>query len=235
MPNSIYNLNTFCIYSRTMNLHNRTLRTTLLALLYLIISGSVAIAHPHVFVEAEMELVLDKQGKFSKLRHVWRFDEIFSTSILVDFDANLDNQLDETELNNVTTTVKESIAEYDFYTAIRVGEKPLEFYGPEKINAYLKDGALIMFFEMEMAKPYAFDGGPLKLSASDETFYVAFEFDENSVKIADNAATCVTEVVHPDFDNLFASNSQTFTEAYFNQPENPQLGDEFYSWATVSC
>ena len=213
----------------------KILKTFLTGLVLFVFLGNVAFAHPHVFVNANMELVLDEQGKFSKLRHVWEFDEIFSTSILVDYDADLNNELDASELDEVTSTVKQSIAEYDFYTALRAGEKPLEFYAPEKINAYMKDGALVMFFEVEVAKPYAFDKGPLKVTTSDDSFYVAFEFDEKSVQIADNAKTCAMEITHPDFDTLYADNSQTLTEAYFNQPDNPKLGDEYYSWVNINC
>ncbi|MEM7068588.1 MAG: DUF1007 family protein [Pseudomonadota bacterium] len=196
---------------------------------------SQADAHPHVFVEANIEIVRNNKGEFVELRQVWRFDELFSSTIVIDYDDNTDGELDEKELKNVTTIVKESIAEYDFYTAMRVGGKALEFYEPEEIGAYFEDGKMIMFLSLEPAKPYDLSKAPLKVSASDTSYYVAFEFDNESVFVSGNSKGCSSNVVHPDYDSLYADNALTLSESFFNQDGGPGFGDEFYSWATISC
>lgn len=196
----------------------------------------VANAHPHVWVEANMEVVLNKKAEFTKLRHVWRFDEVFSSTIIFDFDTNADGKLGEEELNELTSTVQKSIADYDFYTALRSGNDVIEFYEPEKINAYYDNNQLIMFFEVNPAKPYNLKEQALRISASDTSFYVAFDFTEENVKLSGAEHVCNTEVINPDFDKLYADNSETFSEAFFNDANLvSDLGDEFYSWATVSC
>lgn len=198
--------------------------------------GSMAFAHPHVFVEANIDVVRDKDGRFTELRQVWRFDELFSATITIDFDEDGDGKLDKAEMKKITDTVKESIAEYDFYTALRVGGKPLEFYEPDEIIAYMEDGKMIMLLAVEPAKAYDFSDGPLSVSASDTSFYVAFDFDSTNIAVEGNSDGCKTDVVHPDFDKLYAENSLSLTEAFFNDPQNTaSLGDEFYSWATIDC
>ena len=201
-----------------------------------VLAGTVATgAHPHVFVEASMEVVIDNDGKFSELRHVWRFDELFSATIVIDYDQNTDGKLDETEMNAVTKIVKESIAEYDFYTALRSGTEVINFYEPDKLSAYIENGQMIMFFAIEPENPHDFKKAPLRISASDTSYYVAFEFDQTNVKLIGGGNSCKTNVTIPDYDSLYANNDQTLTEAFFNDPSKPQLGDEFYSWAQVSC
>ena len=193
-------------------------------------------AHPHVFVEANIDVLRNDEGKFSEIRHVWRFDELFSSTIILDYDADGDSKLSDTELSEVTKIVKQSIAEYDFYTAVRHGEKEIEFYEPETINAYYDDGRLIMFLSLELAKPLAPTDKPLKISASDTSYYVAFDFDTDNISVAGNNAGCSVDVTHPDFDSLYAGSSQALTESFFNDPSKPaELGDEFYSWASISC
>lgn len=197
---------------------------------------SLAGAHPHVFVEANMEVVLNEKAEFTELRHVWRFDEVFSSTIILDFDANADGKLGEDELNELTSTVQKSIADYDFYTALRSGNDVIEFYEPEKINAYYDDNQLIMFFEVNPSKPYNLQEQPLRISASDTSYYVAFDFTEENVKLSGSEHVCNTKVVNPDFDQLYANNSDTLSEAFFNDANLANdLGDEYYSWATVSC
>ena len=38
-------------------------------------------AHPHVFAEANLELLSNDVGGLEEIRHVWRFDEFFSASV----------------------------------------------------------------------------------------------------------------------------------------------------------
>ena len=192
-------------------------------------------AHPHVFIEANMEIVRNEAGQFTELRHVWRFDELFSSTIIIDFDNNTNGKLDEAELKEVTDVVKESIAEYDFYTAMRSGNEALEFYEPDEIGAYFEDGRMIMFLALEVAKPYDFSDAPLKISASDTSYYVAFDFDMENISISGNTHGCSTNVEHPDYDSLYADNAESLTESFFNQENGPGFGDEFYSWATIDC
>ncbi len=199
-------------------------------------AGSAAVAHPHVFVEANIDVVRDKEGRFTELRQVWRFDELFSATITIDFDEDADGKLSDDELAKVMAIVKESIAEYDFYTALRVNGKPFEFYEPDEIKAYFEDGKLIMLLAVEPSKPYDFSDGPLRVSTSDTSFYVAFDYDKPNVAIEGNSTGCETKVEHPDFDSLYNDNWMSLTEAFFDDPANTaNLGDEFYSWAIIDC
>ena len=192
-------------------------------------------AHPHVFIEANMELVINDKNQFTELRHVWRFDELFSSTLIFDFDADASGDLDEKEIKEITTTIQKSIAEYDFYTALRSGKDVINFYEPEKLDAYMEDGQMIMFFSIEPENPHDFSKAPLRISASDTSYYVAFEFSEKNIILKENSEACKTKVTVPDYDELYASNSDTLSEAYFSNPENPELGDEFFSWAEITC
>ena len=202
---------------------------------FLFASILTANAHPHVFIEPKMEIVLNEAGKFTELRHVWRFDELFSSTVIIDYDTNADGKLDESEMLEVSKTVKASIAEYDFYTAMRSGKEIINFYEPEKLSAYMEDGQMIMFFSLEPEKPHDFKKAPLRVSASDTSYYVAFEFSEKNIEINDKSNACKTSVTIPDYDELYSNSSETLTEAYFSNPDKPELGDEFFAWAEITC
>ena len=212
-------------------------RTKVLVSSMVFLFGSTLLpnAHPHVFVEANMEVIINDKNQFTELRHVWRFDELFSTSLVFDYDANGNGKLDEDEINEITTTIQASIADYDFYTALRSGKDVINFYEPEKLSAYMENGEMIMFFTIEPENPHDFKTAPLRISASDTSYYVAFEFSEQSITLKQNAKGCKTNVIVPDYDALYADNSDTLTEAYFSNPENPELGDEFFPWAVIKC
>jgi ABC-type uncharacterized transport system substrate-binding protein len=65
-----------------------------------------AAVHPHVFAEAKLDVALTPDGQaIQSLRHHWLFDDVFSSTVIVEFDKNGDNKLDDAELKEVSKTV----------------------------------------------------------------------------------------------------------------------------------
>ncbi|BDA86052.1 ABC transporter substrate-binding protein [Aureimonas sp. SA4125] len=158
-------------------------------------------AHPHVYADARMEVVGDAAGKFVSVRNIWRMDELFSSSVVVDFDKNANGILDDNELQEIGDTVRESIAEWSFYTFVAIGDKTVKMLPPESIRALNQDGQLLLFFEMKAGEPIDFKAQKVTLSNFDETFFVAFTFeDDASFQLVDMPATCRKEIVVPDED-----------------------------------
>ncbi len=214
----------------------RSLAKIITAGMFVVAPCIAAHAHPHVFVDANIEIVRNDKGEFTELRHVWRFDELFSATIILDFDKDGDDKLNEAELKEVTDTIHKSISEFDFFTAIRVAGKPVDFFEPDELKAYFKDGQMIMLLEIEPSSPQNMKNEPVKVSISDTSFYVAFDYTVESVSVSGNNKGCAASVVHPNFDELYADNSETLAEAFFDDPTNTEdLGDEYYSWATIDC
>jgi ABC-type uncharacterized transport system substrate-binding protein len=199
-------------------------------------SGGAANAHPHVFVEANLEIMRDSSGAISELRHVWRFDEMFSTTILLDFDTNGDGALEIAELEAVSQIVTESIGESNFFTEVRQAGKPVEFNGPERIMVDYVDGQVLMFFAVIFHRPVDISDGNFKVSVSDPTYFVAMEIaSEAAIQISGNGRECRADITRPDFDQLYAANKSTLTEQFFADPVNATLGDEWKTWIGLSC
>ncbi|MEH7835533.1 MULTISPECIES: DUF1007 family protein [Rhizobium] len=98
-----------------------------------------AMAHPHIFVDAKFEAVGGADGNLSALRHIWRFDEVFSSSVLLDFDKNENMTLDPPELEAVAETVSASLSKYSYYTNITVDGKAVALGKPDAIKATYVD------------------------------------------------------------------------------------------------
>jgi ABC-type uncharacterized transport system substrate-binding protein len=199
-------------------------------------AGGAARAHPHVFVEANLEILRNDQGAVTELRHVWRFDELFSSTVLLDYDANGDGKLDLGELDEVSKTVSSSVAEYNYYTEMRSGEEDVQFTPPERIMVDYQDNQILMFFALKPDHAVDTKTGAFKVAVSDSSFYVAIEIaDESAVQIKGGGTACTVKIDRPDFDKLVAQNAQTLTEQFFNNPKNADLGDEWLTWITPQC
>ena len=110
------------------------------------VAGTPVLAHPHVFAEARLEVVIGDKGNISELRHVWRFDELFSATVLLEFDANADLKFTPEELAEVGKIVHESLGEFNYYTFVDSNSKEVAIAAPDVINVDYRDGQLLMFF-----------------------------------------------------------------------------------------
>ncbi len=163
--------------------------------------AGAASAHPHVFAESRMEIVGDAQGRLAALRNIWRFDELFSSSVVFDFDRNGNGTLDPDEVAEVSKTVLESIAEWDFYTFVTVAGRDVKLAPPAEIRGLFDHGQLTLFFEMRPAEPVDLAAQPVTFSVYDESYFVAFDFaGEDSFQLLDLPKTCTKAFTRPDPD-----------------------------------
>ncbi|UIJ72761.1 DUF1007 family protein [Aurantimonas sp. HBX-1] len=171
------------------------------ALIAIMGTTAPALAHPHVFAEAKVEIVGTPDARLAAIRNVWRMDELFSSSVLVDFDKNANGTLDQDELVEIGATVKESIAEWDFYTFVETAGRAVKMSPPDVIHTLYEDGQLLMFFEMRAAEPVDLAAGKLTVANFDDTFFVAFDVaSEADFQLIDMPKQCTKQYVVPDAD-----------------------------------
>lgn len=58
--------------------------------------------HPHILAEARFDVAVDEYGVVQSLKHLWRFDEFFSSTVIMEFDEDGDWKLNEKELAAVS-------------------------------------------------------------------------------------------------------------------------------------
>lgn len=209
----------------------------IIALCLITISGTQVFSHPHVFLEANLEIHRDAQGRAIELRNVWRFDEVFSTSVVVDFDENGDNALDVKELEHIGATIKTNLKEFDYFTEVRADGEIVEFELPKIFLADYNDGKLTLIVAMELKEPQIMTGKNFSVSVSDPTYYVAVEIaDENAIELSGGGGDCKSEIVRPDFDVLYAQNPEVFLKD-FQGSDDPEVfnSDEYLTWVNFNC
>lgn len=201
-----------------------------------IIAPAAALAHPHIFAEARLEVVAGEDGTVSELRNVWRFDEMFSASVVMDFDKNSNAALDPDELAEVGQTVLESLEEFSYYTTITEDGKTIKVAKPDAINVDYKDGQLLMFFTVKPGEAMPLKG-KLTFGVYDPTMYAAMDFasDDDLIAVGDKFAACKRAVVRPDPDEVLAQNQDSLTEAFFNDPAGTDMSKLFATRLELTC
>ena len=212
---------------------DRTLPAVVAALC---VAGAIpALAHPHVFAEANLEVSVDADRNVVALRHVWRFDDLFSSTVLLEFDKNADLVLDNAELEEVGAVIHESLAEFNYFQIVTAGGKDVEMLAPDRIMANFEDNQLIVLFESRPAKPLHLDG-QLDFGIYDPTFYTAIDFyEDKNLIVADLPESCTRTVVRPDPDEAIAANQQSLTDAFFEDPSSNDYSKFFATRLELNC
>lgn len=209
------------------------------------IAGAVALlilpmeasAHPHVFIEANVEIVRNAEGKATDIRHVWRFDEFFTASLVLDFDDNGNGILDQEDLQTIADETKASLADYNYYTEIRNGEEVVGFYAPDPYLVDYQDGQLIIILSLQLQNPTLVGPKGFKVAVSDPTYYVAVELmDEKSITFVGNDLGCSSEIIRPDFDALYAEDAERIAKLLDAAPdEEVEASDDYLTWINLEC
>jgi len=198
--------------------------------------ASPALSHPHIFAEARVEIVATDDGMLKELRNVWRFDDIFSSSVLMDFDKNSDLKLAPEELTEIANTIRDSLGDYSYFTFITKDGASSEVSRPEIFNVDFKDNQLLVFFVAKPKTPMKI-GGRMTIGVYDPTLYTAIDFAKDEDMVVEGKAfeACTHKVVRPDPDQVIAQNQSNLTEAFFNDPAGTDMGKLFATRLEVTC
>jgi ABC-type uncharacterized transport system substrate-binding protein len=201
-----------------------------------------AMAHPHVFIEANLEVVRDVNGNATDIRHVWRFDDLFTASLVLDFDENGSGVLEQEELDTIARDTKISIAEYNFFTEIRNGGEIVEFETPDPYFIDFDKDQLILVMSMKLVKPSPMKDEGFMVAVSDPTYYVAVAlreespFEESSVQVSGNGENCTSKIIVPDFDALYERDAERMAKLFDAGPdEEVEASDDYLTWVHFSC
>jgi ABC-type uncharacterized transport system substrate-binding protein len=207
-----------------------------LAVAALLLAAGPASVHPHVFAEARLDVILSPDHQTVKaLRHLWRFDDLFSSTVMMEFDKNSDLRLDDKELKDVADTVHASLAEFNYFQLVTVDGKDVAMNPPPHLMANFENDQLIILFESEPKVPIKL-AGKIDFGVYDPTFYTAIDFSEDSNITVDGLpSTCTSKVIRPDPDEAIAENQKTLTDAFFNDPTGTDMSKIFATKLELNC
>jgi ABC-type uncharacterized transport system substrate-binding protein len=199
--------------------------------------GTVSVAaHPHVFAEARLDVMLSPDGhSVSSLRHLWRFDDVFSSTVILEFDKNGDNKLDDSELATVRQTVYDSLGEYNYFQLVTANGKDVAMQKPDEFAALFENNQLIILFETRPSEPLKLSG-TIDFGVYDSTFYTAIDFlEDDQMAVQSLPADCTRKVIRPDPDEIISQNQQSLTDAFLNDPAGNDMSKIFATRLELSC
>ena len=144
--------------------------------------ATMAVAHPHVFVDATVKAVFD-QNSLVGIRNHWVYDEIYSAATFASADADGNGQLSAKESEQLKNTVLGPLASKNFYNYVLV---ETDFYatdGIKNFKAEMKNGKLVLDFTVLFSIAAKKDYTMVTIAVDDLTNYIQITTDMENADV----------------------------------------------------
>ena len=206
------------------------------AVLTSICLATTAVAHPHIFIDTQIEVIFDETDRAEGLRITWAYDDLTSLQVIADhgMDTDFDGKLTAEEAAALSGFDMHWDEGYAGDTYALLGEVPLELTGPTDWTASYSADVITSSHLRKFAAPVTIGPDPLIVQTYDPTLYSGY-FIVGKAKLS-NTAHCRADVHKPDTD---AANKllDAAIAALPGDVENdfPALGAAFAEEVRITC
>lgn len=157
-----------------------------------------AAAHPHIFVDATVEVIFDGQGRAAAVRIGWTYDEFISLAIIEsqNLDPDYDGVLTDEALVALSGFDMDWDADFEGDTYLTQDGQPLPLARPSDWTAGYADGKVSSTHIRRLQSPVAVTDVPLVVQTYDPGFYTAYTVVGTPVLTGRDG--CAAEVFTPD-------------------------------------
>jgi ABC-type uncharacterized transport system substrate-binding protein len=162
--------------------------------------GPVA-AHPHVWIDAAATFVF-ADGALVGLRQQWRFDELFSSFVLEEHDANGDRALDQAEIEAIRAQAFSNLRDYGYFTHARLDGETLPLDEISDFTARIEDDLLVYEFTLSLPEPVDPGADRFATALYDAEYYVEVLLDQDDpVRFEGIPSGACTFAIREDVEN----------------------------------
>jgi len=130
-----------------------------------------ALAHPHVWIDATVNLAF-KDKKVEAMNITWVFDEAYSAATIADFGKRQKGKMDEAELKGLVAESEKSLSHYSFFTYLQIDGARRRVSSVRDFSAELKGGRLVYHFTVPVSPAVDPVRQRFEFLLFDETYYV---------------------------------------------------------------
>ncbi len=203
-------------------------------------SPPLAIAHPHAWIDYQIDVLTNEKNELVGLREHWLFDPFYTAFALKDFAAT-DQAGKETKKNkdqilmDLAQDNLQNLIPYHYFTEISVGKgKSLPLKPFEDVSSHLEKDQIAMTFTVRLVTPVSLKGSSVQYRIYDPSYYIAMRHQKTNPVSFEGAGGvgCRADIVTPKPDlthlNLASSLDQKAVAP-------PDLGGYFAQRTTLLC
>jgi ABC-type uncharacterized transport system substrate-binding protein len=131
-----------------------------------------ATAHPHVFVDYTVTLVL-AGDRLTGVRLTWTFDDLFSGLILQEYDQDRNGSFSPSEVQRIEAKHLAEFKRVGYYTTVNVNGQPVTVSDAREFRATVAKGLVTYEFTLPLAVPLA-STTTIEAWVDDPVYYIAY-------------------------------------------------------------
>ena len=136
------------------------------------VASTSAVAHPHVFVDYAVTLVVVGE-RLTGVRLTWTFDDLFSGFILQEFDQDRNGVLSASEAQRIEAKHLSEFKRVGYYTTINLNGNQVTVPDAREFRATVAKGLVTYEFTLPLAASLA-STTAIEVSVDDPVYYIAY-------------------------------------------------------------
>lgn len=168
----------------------RYIKKFIMFIFVLTLINSKAHSHPHIWIDAEAKLIFNNDNKITKIEEYWEFDDIFSMSLMNDYDLNKDKEFNAEELKKLKENAFDGLIEYNFYTHLFIDDKKILDITMENFSAVMENDKVIYQFDIYPRSSLDPFKQNIDLGIYDSEYYIEISYKDHPLKTLGNTLEC---------------------------------------------
>jgi ABC-type uncharacterized transport system substrate-binding protein len=137
--------------------------------------GHKASAHPHLFIKSWSTFAFDNNTlKYVQLK--WRFDPMFSSTLLKDYDKNGDQRFQKSEIRALQQEAFSNLRKHNYFSHLRINGREFRVRRVSSFYAYVIGGKYVVYrFRIPVGINLDSGKGTISLALYDPTYFCSIK------------------------------------------------------------
>lgn len=141
----------------------------------LLFSLNSAFAHPHLFIKSSATFVFSK-NYLKGIQLKWVFDEMFSSSMIQDYDENGDGYYNKQEIKTIKIEAFQNLINFNYFTFIKLNNEKLKIKKVKNFNVKIKKKCIIYTFFIPLNIKRSSKVKIINFSSHDKSYYADIQY-----------------------------------------------------------
>jgi ABC-type uncharacterized transport system substrate-binding protein len=134
-----------------------------------------AAAHPHVFIEHTVTLVM-KDGSPDALRFSWVFDDMFSATLRSTFVKGKPDKLSKETVAEIEKRAFANLATYGYFIDLKINDEPVKVSAVKGFDVMFANGRAVYQFVVPLQASKAQAKNAIQIAVFDPEYYIDYRF-----------------------------------------------------------
>lgn len=153
----------------------KIIRMELLIAAGLLMAAQTVHAHPHVFIDARLDVQFSADG-LSGIQVEWLFDAMFGSSLIADYDRNKNGRFDTEEIALIEKQAFSNLVNFNYFTYLINGDRRHDVRQVSDFKASIIGKTVLYAFFIPFTLNWDEIDGTLVIGFFDKTNYCDFQF-----------------------------------------------------------